>query len=87
MKGQIDEVLSWGAKQSGRLPATPATATLFTNDDKSDLIKEEDADLLHSIVQKLMYICKRARPDLEPALLYLSTRVSCQSISDSDKLQ
>ncbi len=43
--------------------------------------------MFHSIVQKLMYICKRARPDLEPALSYLSTQVSCPSISDSDKLQ
>ncbi len=66
---------------------TPATAILFTNDDESDLINKEDAELFHSIVQKLMYICKRARPDLEPVLSYLSTRVLCPSISDKDKLQ
>ena len=34
-----------------------------------------------------MYICKRSRPDLEPALSYLSTRVSCPLISDQEKLQ
>ena len=87
MKGQIDEVLSWGTKQSGRMPATPATTSLFTVDEESDKISKDENDLFHSIVQKLMYICKRARPDIEPALSYLSTRVSCPSISDEEKLQ
>ena len=87
MKGQIDEVLSWGAKQNGRLPATPSTTNLITISNKSTQLKKDDADLFHSIVQKLMHICKRARPDLEPALSYLSTRVSCPLISDQEKLQ
>ena len=37
-------------------------------------------------MQKLLYICKRGRPDIEPALSYLCTRVSCPTIEDENKL-
>ena len=37
-------------------------------------------------MQKLLYICKRARPDIEPVISYLCTRVSNLNIVDDVKL-
>ena len=86
MKGQISDVLDWGGKQKGHMPATPAKATLFVQEDDEQALNENGADTFHSVVQKLMYICKRARPDIEPALSYLSTKVSSPTVNNQEKL-
>ena len=38
MKGHIMEAIEWGGNQSGKGPATPATAELFNNDKSSNLL-------------------------------------------------
>ena len=72
--------------QSGKKPATPATNNLFLKTDETEQLSIKWSDNFHSIVQKLLYICKRSRPDIEPALSYLCTRVSKPTIEDERKL-
>ena len=86
MKNQIVEAIEWGAVQSDRKPATPAADDLFLKNDQAEDLSIERSDNFHSIVQKLLYICKRGRPDIEPALPYLCTRVSKPTIEDEKKL-
>ena len=38
------------------------------------------------VVAKLLYIAKRARPDIEPTVAFLCTRVSCSDVDDWKKL-
>ena len=47
----------------------------------------QQAEKFHSIVAKLLYIEKRARPDLETAVAFLCTRVSEPDIDDWKKLK
>ena len=55
--------------------------------DKSSIsLSEKDSDVLHSVVQKLLYICKHARPDIETAISFPCTRVSDPTHEDEVKL-
>ena len=86
MKNQLTEALGWGRKQEDHLPATPALANLFEQHEDEETLSPQDADVYHSVIQKLMYVCKRARPDIEPALSYFCTKVSNPSVNDQEKL-
>ena len=53
---------------------------------ESPRLDTEQADRFHSIVAKLLYVSKRARPDIQLAVSFLCTRVSCSTRNDLDKL-
>ena len=86
MKKQIEEALEWGGRQKGHNPSTPAKSNLFNQNDDDKKLDNFESDVYHSVMQKLMYVCKRARPDIKLALSYLCTKVSCPSTDDKDKL-
>ena len=86
MQHQVEEALEWGGVQDGTKPATPATKELYNDLENEILLDSEQSDTYHSMVQKLMYLCKRARPDIEPALSYLCTKVSKPNQGDRAKL-
>jgi hypothetical protein len=50
-------------------------------------LDKEKSELFHSVVAKLLYITKRARPDMEPTIAYLCTRVSKSDEDDLNKLR
>ena len=86
MQHQVEEALEWGGVQDGTKPATPATKELYNDLEDERLLDDEQSDIYHSVVQKLMYLCNRARPDIEPALSYLFTKVSRPNQGDRAKL-
>ena len=45
------------------------------------------SEIFHSITAKLLYIMKRARPDIETTVAYLCTRVSKSNEDDWKKLR
>ena len=57
--------------------ASPAGDHLFTirEDGKIKLLPEEQARQFHRTVAQLLFLCKRARPDIEPLISFLTTRV------------
>ena len=86
MQHQVEEALEWGGVQDGTKPATLATKELYNYLEDKVLLDDEQSDIYHSVVQKLMYLCKRARPDIKPALSYLCTKVSKPNQGDRTKL-
>ena len=52
-----------------------APAYLFTMREDSKKLDAEKAEKFHSIVAKMLFATKRARPDTGPAVSYLTTRV------------
>ena len=86
MKEQVEQSIEWGKERGNTKPPTPAASSLFLTDEGAPALSEEASDVFHSIVQKLLYICKRARPDIEPAISYLCTRVSNPNTVDDVKL-
>ena len=65
---------------------TPATLDLFLLGDKEDALSSKDSKMFHTFVARLLYLCKRARPDVQLAVLFLCTRVKAPTQSDKRKL-
>ena len=66
--------------------STPAKSDLFSQGNDDDELDNVEADIFHSTVQKLMYICKGSRPDIEPELSYLCPKVTRPSTNNKEKL-
>ena len=86
MKRYIEEAIDEYQNDVTRIATTPAKKNLFYIDPESPRLDTEQADHFHSIVAKLLYVSKRARPDIQLAVSFLCTRVSCSTTSDVDKL-
>ena len=65
---------------------SPGRKDLFTVDDKDNQLKPKMANNFYRIVAKLMFAGKRASPDLQRALAFLSTQVNNPCWKDWKKL-
>lgn len=63
----------------------PATANLFKVDGSKPLEKSK-AEIFHTMVAKALFLCKRARPDIQPTVAFLCTRVKNPNQGDWNKL-
>jgi hypothetical protein len=69
------------------LAVTPAANHLFDVDIAGKVpLDEPTANLFHHLVAKLLFLCKRARPDIQTAVSFLSTRVKSPDGHDYRKL-
>jgi hypothetical protein len=64
---------------------TPASDGLF-NEGQGKKLNEERADAYHTMVAKALFLCKRARPDIQPTIAVLCTRVKGLNEADWAKL-
>ena len=65
---------------------TPAAEHLFKVNDTPTYLSEEEAMFFHHNMAKLLFLCKRARPDIQTAIVFLSTRVKQPDCDDYKKL-
>jgi hypothetical protein len=65
---------------------TPAAIDLFHVDEKSPALSKDKSEKFHSIVAKLLYMAKRARPDILTSISFLTTRCTCSTDQDWNKL-
>ena len=65
----------------------PWTEKLFSVDKKSLILSTESSNSFHTHTMKVMYLAKRARPDVLPAVIFLSTRVKAPTVQDWRKLK
>ena len=87
MKDQIQESIAWFGEPINEKPATPANKNLFVISANSPELDPNKSNIFHSVVQKLLYITKRARPDIETEIYFLCTRVSKSTLEDWMKLR
>ena len=66
--------------------ATPAGEHLFKINPNSSKINKNNMQDFHTFVAKGLFLCKRARPDIQTAIAYLSTRVKSPDEDDWKKL-
>ena len=66
--------------------ATPWTESLFKVNESSPPLVPEKKELFHTFSAKGLFACKRARPDISPAIAYTSTRVRNPNEDDWRKL-
>ena len=87
MKKHIEGAISWFGENITDRPVNPANTNLFNVEPSTIDLEDDISDTFHSIVAKLLFVCKRARPNIEPAIAYLCTRVSKSSTDDWKKLR
>jgi hypothetical protein len=66
--------------------ASPWNEHLFKVDEESPPLDKEKAELFHTVTAQGLFACKRARPDISPAIAYLTTRVRNPNQDDWKKL-
>ena len=90
MVDQLLEVIDLYKSKHGKLEnryTSPAGHQLFDINPDEILLDTDKRELLHTITQKLLYIMKRGRPDIELAVSFLCTRVRNPSLDDWKKLK
>jgi hypothetical protein len=65
---------------------SPCTRSMFIVESSADLLEEEKRKWFHTKTAKLLYLAKRARPDILTAVSFLCTRVQSATIEDAAKL-
>ena len=64
----------------------PWTEKLFYVDNNSPKLSEESSETFHTYVAKLLFLCTRARPDIQPAVAFMCSRVQEPTQQDWRKL-
>jgi hypothetical protein len=86
MKKHILKAMETFDEDITRNAATPATSYLFQVRDSPNL-SEARADNFHSVTAALLFISRRCRLDIQTAVGFLTTRVSCPTEDDWAKLR
>jgi hypothetical protein len=66
--------------------ATPGANHLFNVNDEAEKLSPEKLDKYHQMTAKLLYLSKRARPDIQPTVAFMCTRVKSPDVDDWKKL-
>jgi hypothetical protein len=83
----INKMLDELPSEMSGTAATPAANHLFAVNDVADKLDKDTAEFFHHNTAKLLWLCKRARPDLQTAVAFLTTRVKSPDVDDYKKLR
>jgi len=83
----IDEMLAGLPEDMDGEAPSPAPAFLFEVNPKAMPLEQNDKDMFHHNVAKLLFLCKRAHPDLQTAVAFLMTHVKPSDADDYKKLR
>ena len=61
---------------------TPSNKSIFQVSEDAVVLQEEERKVFHSVVAKLLYLSKRAKPDIPMAVSFLCTRVTRATVED-----
>jgi len=84
----VDSIIDDAPTDMGRgVYATPAVAKLFDVNQNATPLDKQTSEEFHTLVAKLLYLSKRARPDISTAVAFLTTRVTKPTEQDYAKLR
>jgi hypothetical protein len=86
MTAYVEKVLDESPAYMAGTATTPAAKNLFEVRDHIAALNTDDAEFFHAMVAKLLFLCKRGRPDLQTAIAFLCTRVQAPTTDDQHKL-
>ena len=87
MDDYVENMLEELPEDMGGVAATPAGEHLFKVNDGAEKLSRENSDVFHSTTAKLLFLCKRARPDIQTPIAFLCTRVIKPDTDDYKKLR
>ena len=86
MKKYVDTMISTYPELPQAKVASPWTDNLFKVDDGSPRLNKGEAEQFHTTTAQGLFLCKRGRPDISPAIAYFTTRVREPTEEDWMKL-
>jgi hypothetical protein len=87
MKEYIQEMFDDLDGSMDGVAATPAAAHLFTVNENAVRLDGAASDLFHHYTAKLLFLSRRARPDIQTVVAFLTTRVKGPDVDDQKKLR
>jgi len=87
MKSYLEKAIELFGKDVSKKVSSIAMKKLLMVDPDSPLLQKKLADIFHSVVARLLWTSKRARPDIETAISCLCTRVKAPTVGDRGKLK
>ena len=87
MKKQIEEAIEIFGEETSGYVTSPCARHLLESRENAEKLDEVRKEIFHTVTAKLLYIEKRARPDIETAVSYLTTRVDKSDMDDWKKLR
>ena len=85
--GYVEKLQKLFPEKLNRQRVCPAGAHLFEVNEKCNRLNKEQGEIFHSSVATLLFVGKRSRPDIEPTVAFLTTRVSKSDEDDWKKLK
>ena len=86
MIGYINDAIAEFPEEVSDKVLTPAAVHLFEVETESEPLDAERRSIFHRIVAMLLFVSKRARPDIQVAVAFLTTRVLKSDVHDWKKL-
>ena len=87
MRDYIQGILNEAPDDMSGTASSPAASHLFmVNNQDPEYLDNRTAELFHTMVAKLLFLSKRACPDIQLAISFLCTRVKNPSTDDYKKL-
>jgi hypothetical protein len=86
MTKYIENILNKVPPKMRGKATNPGASYLFETNQHCPKLTEDEAQFYHYLVSKLLFICKRRRPNIQTAIAFLSTRVKDPDGYDSKKL-
>ena len=87
MKDQVQEVFKIFREELSGSVSSPATKKLMTVNASAKQLDNEKSDIFNSVTAKLLFITKRAKPDIETVVSFLTKRVARSNEDDWKKLK
>jgi hypothetical protein len=75
MDNYVCDLLEEAPDKMGGMAATPTADHLFTVSKDPIYLDDAESELFHHTTAKLLFLCKRARPDIQTAVAFLTTWV------------
>jgi hypothetical protein len=86
MDDYVKDLLDEAPGDMAGTAAMPAADHLFTVSEEPEYLDDTTSELFHHLTAKLLFLAKRARPDIQTAVAFLTTRVKRPDKDDYKKL-
>jgi hypothetical protein len=86
MTNYVAKVLAEISKDMDGTATSPTADYLFRIVDRFESLDEPTSEFFHATVTKLLFLCKRGRPNIQTSIAFLCTRVQQPTRHDYNKL-
>jgi hypothetical protein len=86
MTDYVKKILDEAPVEMDGTATSPAAEHLFKIVEDNELLDVANSESFHATVAKLLFLCKRGRPDIQTAIAFLCTRVQHPTKHDFNKL-